>query len=66
MKSIYLKEKNDSKNPIPRKAVFKSVGHVKYEGQARSQHWLFCSILIKLSSCRVTNKNSSARNDWFF
>ena len=37
----YLKENNTSENPIPRPEIFKSVDHVKYEGQVRSQHLLF-------------------------
>ena len=37
----YLKENNTSENPIPRREIFKSVDHVKYEGQVRSQHLLF-------------------------
>ena len=37
----YSKENNISENPIPRREIFKSVDHVKYEGQVRSQHWLF-------------------------
>ena len=32
----YSKENNTSKNPIPRQEIFKSVDHVKYEGQVRS------------------------------
>ena len=30
-----------SENPIPRQEIFKSVDHVNYEGQVRSQHLLF-------------------------
>ena len=37
----YLKENNTSENPIPRREIFKSVDHVKYEGQVSSQHFLF-------------------------
>ena len=37
----YSKENNASENPIPRRESFKSVDHVKYEGQVRSQHLLF-------------------------
>ena len=42
----YSKKNNTSKNPIPRREMFKSVDHVKYErqvrsGQVRSQHLLF-------------------------
>ena len=37
----YSKENNTSENRIPRREIFKSVDHVKYEGQVRSQHLLF-------------------------
>ena len=37
----YAKGNNTSENPIPRQEIFKPVDHVKYEGQARSQHLLF-------------------------
>ena len=37
----YLKENNTSENSIPKREIFKSVDHVKYEGQVRSQHLLF-------------------------
>ena len=37
----YSKENNTSENPIPRQEIFKSVDHVKYEDQVRSQHLLF-------------------------
>ena len=55
----YSKENNTSKNPIPRREIFKSVDHVKYEGQVRSDHNIccLCSFLLELSSCRVTYKN---------
>ena len=36
----YSKENDTSENPIPRRGIFKSVDHVKYEGQVRS-HLLF-------------------------
>ena len=32
----HSKENNTSENPIPRREIFKSVDHVKYEGQVRS------------------------------
>ena len=32
---------NTSENPILRQEIFKTVDHVKYEGQIRSQHLLF-------------------------
>ena len=37
----YLKEYETSENPIPKREIFNSVDHVKYEGQIRSQHLLF-------------------------
>ena len=37
----YSKENDTSENSIPRQQIFKSVDHVKYEGQARSQLLLF-------------------------
>ena len=40
----YSKENNTSDNPIPRQEIFKSVDHVKYEGQVRSQHLLFVQL----------------------
>ena len=45
----YSKENNNSENPIPRREIFKSVDHVKYEGQVRSgqvrsQHLLVCAV----------------------
>ena len=51
----YSKENSTSENPIPRREIFKSVNHVKYEGQVRrevrSQHLLF----VQFS--RVTYEN---------
>ena len=40
-KSTIKKENNTSENPIPRRGIFKSVDHVKYEGQVRPQHLMF-------------------------
>ena len=37
----YSEEDNTSENPIPRREIFRSVDHVKYEGQVKSQHLLF-------------------------
>ena len=37
----YSKENNTSENRIPRQEIFKSVDHVRYESQVRSQHLLF-------------------------
>ena len=37
----YSKENNTTENPILRREIFKSVDHVKHEGQVRSQHLLF-------------------------
>ena len=44
-KKHYSKENNTSKNPIPRREIFKSVDHAKYEGQVRSQHY-FCAVFL--------------------
>ena len=41
MKSIIQKRLNPRENPIPRQAIFKSVGHVKYEGQVRCMFQIF-------------------------
>ena len=40
-KKHYSKENNTSENPIPRREIFKSVDHWKYEGLIRSQRLLF-------------------------
>ena len=55
----YSKENNTNENPVPRPEIFKSVDHVKYEGQVRSGHNIccLCSFLAKLSRCRVTYEN---------
>ena len=37
----YSKENNTSENPIPIREIFKSIDHLKYEGQIRSQNLLF-------------------------
>ena len=37
----YSEENISSENPIPRREIFKSVDHVKYDGHVRSQHLLF-------------------------
>ena len=37
----YSKENNTSEDPIPRREIFRSADHVKYEDQVRSQHLLF-------------------------
>ena len=52
----YSKGNNTSENPMPRQEIFKSVDHVKCEGQVRSGHNIccLCSVLVELSSCRVT------------
>ena len=41
----YSTENNTGENLIPRQEIFKSVDHVKYEGQVRSQHLLFVQFL---------------------
>ena len=50
---------NTGENPIQRQEIFKSVEHVKYEGQVRSGHNIccLCSFLAELLSCRVTYEN---------
>ena len=53
----YSKENYTSENPIPRREIFKSVDHVKYEDQIKSQNLLFAQFLVELSSCRVTYEN---------
>ena len=40
----YSKENNTSPSPIPRREIFKSVDHVKYEGEVRSQNLLFVQV----------------------
>ena len=45
-KKHYSKENNTSENPIPRREIFKSVDHVKNEGQVKSQH----SLILQFSS----------------
>ena len=40
----YSKDHNTRENPIPRQEIFKSVDHVTYEGQIRSQHLLFVQL----------------------
>ena len=37
----YSKGNNTRENPIARREIFKSVDHVKYEGQVKSQHLVF-------------------------
>ena len=37
----YSKGNDTSENTIPRQEIFKPVDHVKYEGQVRSQHFMF-------------------------
>ena len=75
---LYSKENNTSENPIPRREIsqdlsvafncsLKSVDHVKYEGQVRSQHLLFApfSRCVELSSCRVTYENYNKPSGFF-
>ena len=54
----YSKGNNTSENPVPRQGIFKPVDHVKYKGQVRSGHNIcLCSVLVELSSFRVTYEN---------
>ena len=41
----YSKENNTNENSIPRREIFKSADHAKYEDQVRSQH----SLLVQFS-----------------
>ena len=61
----YSKENNNSENPIPRREIFKSVDHVKYEGQVRSQHLLVCAV-FSLSFLAVVLLTKTAINHRFF
>ena len=63
----YSKETNTSKNPVPRWEIFKSVDHVKYEGQARSCHYIccLCSFLVEFWSCCVTYENCYKSSGFF-
>ena len=61
----YSKENNTSENPIPRREIFKSVDHVRYEGQVRTQHLFLCNFLVQLSSCRVTCENCYKPSGFF-
>ena len=38
----YSKDNNTSKNPVPRREIFKSVDHVKYEGQVTT--FVVCAV----------------------
>ena len=40
----YSKENNTSGNPIPRREIFKSVDHVKYEGQVTT--FVVCAVFL--------------------
>ena len=40
----YSKRNNTSENPISKQEIFKSVDHVKYEVQIRSQQLLFMQL----------------------
>ena len=64
--NYYSKENNTSENPILSREIFKSVDHVKYEGQpelysllgqVKSQHLLFVQFLVELPSCCVIYEN---------
>ena len=61
----YSKENITSENRIPIRDSFKSVDHVKYEGQVRSQPFFLCSFLVELSSCRVTDENCNKSSVFF-
>ena len=60
----YSKENNTSENPITKREIFKSVDHVKYEGQIKSQRLLLCSFLVELQAVVLLTKTSI--NNRFF
>ena len=59
----YSKENNTSENPIPRREIFKSVDHVKYEGQVTT--FVVCAV-FSLSFQAVVLFTKTAMNHCFF
>ena len=62
----YSKGNNTSENPTPRRETFKSVSHVKYEGQVRSQHLLFVQFSTWAFMQAVVLLTKTAINHRFF
>ena len=58
----YSKENNTSKNPVPRREIFKSVDHVKYEGQVTT--FVVCAV-FSLSFQAVVLLTKTAINHRF-
>ena len=62
----YSNENTISQNPIPRREIFKSVNHEKYEGQVRSQHSLFVQIFpLSFQAVVLLTKTSINRRTFF-
>ena len=62
----YSKENNTCKNSVPRREIFKSVDHVKYEGQVRSQYLFVVCAVFSLSFQAVVLLKKTAMNHRFF
>ena len=60
----YSKEYNTKENPILKREIFKSVDHVKYEGQVRSQNLLLFSFSLSFQAVVLFTK--AAINHRFF
>ena len=57
----YSKENNTSENPIRRRKIFKSVDHVKYEGQATTFAvcvvlWLSFQAVVLLTKTAINHR----------
>ena len=61
----YSKENNISKNPIPRREIFKSVDHVKYEGQAVTT-FVVCAVFSLIFQAVVLLTKTSINHCFFF
>ena len=63
----YSKQNNTSENPIPRREIFKSVDHVKYEGQVGSgqvTRFIVCAVFSLSFQAVVLLTKSSAFLIW--
>ena len=58
----YSKE-NTSENPIPKREIFKSIDHVKYEGKVRSATFVVCAV-FSLSFQAVMLLTKTEINHW--
>ena len=52
------KGNNTNENPIPRQDIFKSVDHVKYEDQVRSQRLLFVQFSLSFQAVLLLKKTA--------